>query len=89
MIEVICHTSDNFIACSISTFLCLFSIFLVVCLLACFLLLKRIHESNRRSAVSTMPSLSFARQRSALVLDFEVALDPEEEILILSLVSVC
>jgi len=36
-----------------------------------------------------MPSLSFARQRSALDLDFEVALDPEEEILILSLVSVC
>jgi len=33
-----------------------------------------------------MPSLSFARQRSALVLNFEVELDLKEEILILSLV---
>ena len=43
MIEVNCHMFDNLIACLISRpiFRCLFSVFLVVFLLACFLLLKR------------------------------------------------
>ena len=40
-IEVFCYMFDNLIACYISIFFLLFSIFLVVCLLACFLLPKR------------------------------------------------